>query len=165
MLMLVAAQYPFSAVLENLKTMILTQTSRLHIQMFTGGLINPDALSILTMVLKSERDLILKNVPLWEQKWALSLLSILAPKDIYRMDYFGLDIMKVSKKNKKKGNTSLGQRVRRRIHNRDGKVISSQSVLAKQYEDDDQNQSGGKLLILYNILFLKLLLIDMTQCY
>jgi hypothetical protein len=154
LLMLVAAQYPFSNVLENLKTMILTQTSRLHIQMFIGGLINPDALSILTTVLKCERDLILNNVPLWEQKWALSLLNILAPKDIYRMDYFGLDISKVPKKKGKKGN-NLDKRVGKRVHNREGKVISSKTVLTKQYEENDKNDSG-KYNILYIFIFLKI---------
>ena len=152
--MLVAAQYPFSNVLENLKTMVLTQTSRLHIQMFTGGLISPDALSILTTVLKCERELILNNVPLWEQKWALSLLNILAPKDIYRMDHFGLDISKVSKKKGKKGN-NLDKRVGKRVHNREGKVISSKTILTQQYGDNNKNDSGKNNILFNNIYFEK----------
>ena len=133
--MLVAAQYGECAVFTELNNLYLSKNNKLYVSMFTGTLVSPEMVSIMTLILERERYEILQ-LPMWQQRWILSVLSIVAPKDTYRMDNFGLAIdnsLPVYDKNE------VNQKKTRKNRNRNSKVLNSKEVIVNDGDDDDDD--------------------------
>jgi hypothetical protein len=140
LMMLVAAQFGDCDVFTELNNLNLCKNNKMHVNMFTGTMVTAEFVSMMTLLLIRERQEIVQ-LPMWIQRWVLTVLSILAPKDIYRLDNFGMIVSKksdiltigtdVKKKNTKKNPVS--------------KVLSGKEVLTKDFEDDEDDE--GKYYI------------------
>jgi hypothetical protein len=123
--MLVAAQFPYSPIWNDMDRINLTSSNRNYYRIFSSQVIHPNIVTKIFLLLSMDRKSILLNVPLWEQLYILRTLCILVPKEKYNITGFGE--LKVTKDNAGPG----GKKSSRKVDDQDE-------------QDDQDNQDDNK---------------------
>ena len=136
LMMLVAAQFGDCDVFTELNNLNLCKNNKMHVNMFTGTMVTAEFVSMMTLLLIRERQEIVQ-LPMWIQRWVLAVLSILAPKDIYRLDNFGMIVSK--KSDLLTIDTDKNVKQKKTKKNPVSKVLSGKEVITRDFEDNEDD--------------------------